>query len=220
MKRPQFISYPKSGRTWLRYMLSTLDVAERIDFHHDGFEFNDAAKPPLDFDTAGRLARYGRRDRIVYLERDPRDVMVSLFHQVTGRFRDFFHYDGDLSDMLRDEYFGAVNLARFRAMWAEILTQRPYLHLRYEDVHADPEAALGKLVDYCGFRISAARIRDAVEAGRIDNMRRVEEQAGFSEPWLRPRNGHTKVRRGVVGGHADELSPDDLTYLAVVFELD
>jgi hypothetical protein len=54
-----------------------------VRFHHDGFEYNDGARPPLDFDFAARLRRSAHVDRIVYLHRDPRDVMVSLFFQVT-----------------------------------------------------------------------------------------------------------------------------------------
>ena len=88
----EFVSFPKSGRTWIRYLLGQLGVDREIAFHHDRFEFNDGAKPAHDFDLASRLAHYRNVDRLVYLERDPRDVMVSLYHQVTGRFREFFGY--------------------------------------------------------------------------------------------------------------------------------
>ena len=77
------------------------------EFHHDGFEFNDGAKPPHDFNQANRLSTYAKIDRLVYLERDPRDVMVSLYFQVTKRFKDFFRYEEDISTFIRDDYFGA-----------------------------------------------------------------------------------------------------------------
>ena len=35
----QFVSYPKSGRTWIRYILTQLGLDPHIQFHHDRFEF-------------------------------------------------------------------------------------------------------------------------------------------------------------------------------------
>ena len=94
--RRVFISYPKSGRTWLRYILTELQLTDEVRFHHDAFEFNDGSRPAHNFDEEARLKKYAR-DRIVLLRRDPRDVMVSLFYQITGRFRDFFGYEGTIS---------------------------------------------------------------------------------------------------------------------------
>ncbi len=215
----QCISYPKSGRTWLRYMLTVLGHANAIQFHHDGFEFNDGARPSHDLSLENCLKRHGTDARIVYLDRDPRDVMVSLYHQVTGRFRDFFDYQGDVSTFIRDEYFGAHVLARFREMWADALTQRPYLHVRYEELHEDTAAALASVLDYFALASDPAKIAEAVELGQIDHMRRVELSGAFSEPWLQPRNGHTKVRRGEVGAYRDELSSTDIAYLNAAFDI-
>src|SRR5258705_10176687 len=106
----QFVSYPKSGRTWIRYVLSLLGVADQIRFHHDTFEFNNPAKPAPNLDFEERFQRYRSVEKIVYLYRDPRDVMVSLYFQVTGRFKDFFGYEGTISDFIRDEYFGRMHL--------------------------------------------------------------------------------------------------------------
>src|SRR5215471_14103917 len=113
----EFVSFPKSGRTWIRYILTQLGCASLIHFHHDTFEFNDATKPAPNFNLDDRLRHYAQVDRVVYLERDPRDVMVSLYFQVTGRFRDFFEYSGDLSQFIRDDYFGASMLKAFRDIW-------------------------------------------------------------------------------------------------------
>ena len=219
-RRPQFISFPKSGRTWVRYMLNTLGVDDAIDFQHDGFEFNDGAKPILDFDLNTRLKKYGKRDKVVYLERDPRDVMVSFFHQITGRFRDYFAYEGDLSAFVRDDYFGAHNLAAFQRMWREIVAQRDFLLVEYERVHEDTAGILRAIVDYYGLTVEDDRIEQTVEQGRIDNMRKVETSDAFPQPWLRTRNGHPKVRSGIVGGDADALSPEDIAYLNRVFDID
>ncbi|MBB2974184.1 sulfotransferase domain-containing protein [Mesorhizobium sp. RMAD-H1] len=212
-----FISYPKSGRTWIRFMLAQLDQADPIRFHHDGFEFNDGSLPPHDFSVQERLERYGKVDRIVYLERDPRDVMVSLYHQVTGRFRDFFNYQGTISDFIRDPYFGAHNLARFRAMWEQLCRQPNVLKITYEDCHRDSAQTLAKVLEFFELDASAADIARAVEAGSFDKMKELESSDQFPLPWLRPRNGAPKVRKGEVGGFRDSLASQDIAFLNDAF---
>ena len=130
----QFISYPKSGRSWIRYALSLLGIHNEITFHHDKFEFNDGSLPAHDFSYETRIQKYAGVDRIVYLSRDPRDVMVSLYHQVTGRFKDFFNYEGTISEFIRDDYFGARNLRAFQDMWRSLAEEIPVLLITYESV--------------------------------------------------------------------------------------
>lgn len=215
-----FVSFPKSGRSWIRYALHRLGLAEQVAFHHDGFEYNDGARPPLDFDYAKRLARYRGNDIIVYMHRDPRDVIVSLYHQVTGRFADFFGYDGALGDFIRDPYFGAENLQKFRTQWLDLCRQGLALAVSYEECHADFPGTLARIVAHYRFEVSAAAIREASAAAAIENMRNVEREGGFEEPWLRLRNGAPKVRQGRIGGYADCLSAEDIAYLNRVFGLD
>lgn len=215
----QFVSYPKSGRSWVRYALHELGVANAIVFQHDTFEFNDGAKPPHLLDFRTRVLRYVAVDRVVYMERDPRDVMVSLFHQVTGRFKDFFAYEGSISDFIRDDYFGAENLRVFRDQWEEMCRRGIALRISYEECHADFADVLARLVEYYGFNVSDEAIAFATERARIENMREVEQAGSFPEPWLRPRQGATKVRVGVVGGYASALEAADIAYLDAVFGL-
>ncbi|MET0230970.1 MAG: sulfotransferase domain-containing protein [Rhodanobacteraceae bacterium] len=213
----EFVSFPKSGRTWIRYLLGQLGVDREIAFHHDRFEFNDGAKPPHDFDLAARLAHYRNVDRLVYLERDPRDVMVSLYHQVTGRFREFFAYDGTLSQFIRDDYFGATNLERFRRMWHAIARERAFPIVTYEACHADPAAIVRRIVDYYGFDVDDAAIARAVAASSFERMKEVEAADDFPEPWLRPKSGFPKVREGKVGGFRSVLAHEDIAYLDAIF---
>lgn len=212
-----FVSYPKSGRTWIRYMLVHLAPQPDIHFHHDHFEFNDGACPPHDFSVERRLREYAQVERLVYLERDPRDVMVSLYHQVTGRFRDFFQYTGSISEFLRDPYFGAENLLRFREMWQEVINRRGFLKVSYEECHQDASSTLARIANYYGLGAPQERIDAAVAEGAFDRMRSVEMAKSFPQPWLQPRNGMTKVRRGQVGGYTEELGPDDIAYLNAIF---
>jgi hypothetical protein len=215
----QFVSYPKSGRTWIRYALSLLGVAEKIRFHHDTFEFNNPAKPAPNLDFEERLQRYRSVEKIVYLYRDPRDVMVSLYFQVTGRFKDFFGYEGTISDFIRDEYFGARHLRAFQTQWAEMCKRRPVLQISYEACHQDFAGVLRSVLAHYGLPVDDAAVADACDRASFDRMRALEQRGAFPKPWLRPRNEALKVRRGVVGGYCDYLSDEDVRYLRDMFEL-
>jgi len=218
--RREFISFPKSGRSRIRYGLHQVGAADGITFHHDGFEFNDGARPPHDFSVEKRIARIAPEDRVLFLKRDPRDVIVSLFHQVTGRFQDFFHYEGTLSDFIRDPYFGAGVLQRFMEMWESVCAQRPVLVVTYEDCMADPVTVFGRIGKFYGFDLTPEQCRIAAESSTFEKMKEVEDSGEFSQPWLRKRQGFAKVRRGKVGGYADTLPPADVDYLNQVFKLE
>lgn len=219
IRQRHFISYPKSGRSWLRFLFTGLGIAQHIHFHHDQFEFNDGTLPPHNFDITERLEKYAEQDRIVYLSRDPRDIMVSLYYQVTGRFKDFFHYDGTISDFIRDPYFGAENLCRFRKMWEQISNERDVLTISYEDCHADIESVCWSVLDFYDLPIDRDSLKRAIESASFENMKAVEQSQAFQEPWLRPRNDAPKVRRGKVAGYLDELSREDIDYLSRIFAL-
>ncbi len=215
-----FISYPKSGRTWVRYVLHRLDVDESIQFHHDGFEFNDGSLPAHDFDLEHRKKLYKGVDRIIYLRRDPRDLIVSLYHQVTGRFDDFFGYTGTLSEFIRDDYFGALVLARFRSMWQALSHCTPTLIVDYEDCHRDLTGVMQEILDHYKLKAAPGQLRKVCMEASLTQMKAVEISGGFPHPWLNLRNGAPKVRRGRVGSYADELSSADIAYLNRIFVLD
>jgi hypothetical protein len=215
----EFISYPKSGRSRLRFGLNCIGVEHQIHFHHDGFGFSDGAKPPHDFRIEERLKRLSRSDRVVFLKRDPRDVMVSLFHQVTGRFRDFFNYSGTISDFIRDPYFGADVLKKFLDMWDVISAQRGVLIVTYEQCAENATDVFEAVARHYDLDLSPDACRKAAEASTFENMKKIEDSGEFNKPWLRKRNGYSKVRRGKVGGYADSLSITDIAYLNARFGL-
>jgi hypothetical protein len=216
MKR-QFISFPKSGRTWVRYALSQAGIREPIRFHHDGFEYNDASKPALDFDFERRIARYADGGKIVYLHRDPRDVMASLYAQVTGRFSDIFAYSGSRSDFIRDPYFGARNLREFQRQWDELCSRGLALRVTYEDCHKRFDATLAEILNYFEIKFEPANIQAATEAARFERMKAVEEEGSFGKAWLQLRNNAPKVRTGRTGGYRDAFSSEDCDFLNSVF---
>jgi len=227
------VSFPKCGRTWLRVMLGRVfqlqyDLpadADLVELHrlaeldarvpcivatHDD-EAQWKAPEEVDVDKS----RY-RGTRVILLVRDPRDVIVSLYHQRRGRHGG---YGGTLAEFLDERVGGFESLLRFYDAWADQLdAPGAVLVVRYEDLHAQPDAELRRVLTFAGAGdVAPAIVADAVEFGSFDNMRQLEETEAFASEKLRPgRHGDHdtyKTRRGTVGGHRDELTVEQIARL-------
>lgn len=207
------ISYPKSGRTWLRVMLSELGVA--CEYTHLG---TGADKPSWGRhfgELEAPVAPEGAR--VLFLHRDPRDTVVSFFHEMTKRNRLAagralqFLVQGRLpprsmAAFVRSPRFGIEKTVRFNLACAAAL---PGLRVGYEALRADPVEQLGRIVAHFGTPVAPERIRAVVEANSFEKMRAREASGVYGTHMLRPRDpgdpDSFKVRRGKIGGWRDEM---------------
>ncbi len=230
------ISYPKSGRTWLRllvgkvlcdrfgvdptHMLDTLRATSiagvlPTKFTHDGSGMREESN----FRAIESSKLQYRGKKVVLLVRDPRDVMVSCYFQATKRIN---VYQGPISDFVRSEHYGIERCVKFYSAWHQNRhVPASFLLVRYEDMHANPQAALKSVLEFMSVRDVDSQMLDAaIEFGRFDNMKKLEATGHFKRQVLTPGNAKDgesfKVRRGKVGGYADYLSPDDCRYLTTV----
>jgi Sulfotransferase domain len=226
------LSYPKTGRTWLRVMLAHLlaehfgrpEVADmamqtriragagvpRIVVRHDGNPHKC---------TAAELCPHRREYagcRVMLLVRDPRDAIVSNYFQVTRRDHWF---EGDLPTFLRWPRGSLDSMLRYYDVWAkERAVTAGFLLLRYEDLRRDTAGELRRMATFLGLeRIADSTIQRAVEHASFESMRRRESTMPADSAPLAP--GHHddpesfKVRRGKIGGYRDYLSADDVDWL-------
>jgi len=223
------VSYPKSGRTWLRLMLASVcaDVTGRpltLDVHRYG---NPALGIPWIFFThdgggvskqeAAAAPSFYRGKAVLMLVRDPRDVVVSHFYQMSRRKKDAPAV-GDLDAFIRGP-FGIDRVIAFMNRWAEQQSvPRRFTLLRYEDMHADRLGVLRSAVGFFGIPgVTDAALAAAVERGSFERMREIEASGLLDDQRLRPRDPDDpdsyKVRRGKIGGHADELTEEQVRFI-------
>lgn len=162
--------------------------------------------------------RFWSRKRILLLIRDPRDTVVSFYFQATRRSR---VYAGEFARFLRDPRFGIERIMQFNLLWLrERARFAAFSVLAYEDLHADPGAALRKASAFLsGRELPDSEMRRAVRLSSFDEMRRLELSGAGAARWgVRLAPGDCadpesfKTRRGVVGGWRDYFTPEDEAY--------
>jgi hypothetical protein len=227
------VSFGKSGRTWLRVMLSRVyqqmyKLPQRALIGFDNFHSMNAEIPKIFFTHDNYVKDYtGNTDskadfydkKVVLLARDPRDVAVSQFFQWKYRMKpgkktlNKYPEDGaDVSvfDFVMNEDAGLPNIIRFLNLWgSESPRLESFFLLRYEDLRAEPEKTLRKLLEFMNTPATDEQIRDAVEFSSYENMKKMEQKKTF---WLsggrmvpkdRTNPNSFKVRRAKVGGYKD-----------------
>jgi Sulfotransferase domain len=227
-------SYPKSGRTWLRFILanylndhfnlglqlnlqSMFSVLPNENLSAErglpAFRFRDRRGMPLIVVSHARYQRrlFGRK-RIIFLLRDPRDLMVSLYFHQTGHKKRFA---GGLSEFLRDPGLGLINYIDYLNCWARALREHRHLVVGYEQLSSDPaavcEAVLGCLEHV---PVEGALVQRAVAAAQFDTMQALERKTGIPEhQYDRDDANSLRMRRGKVGGFRDYLSSEDVQYV-------
>jgi len=234
------VSFGKSGRTWLRVMVSRLyqqvyDLPEDTLIGFDNFHNMDARVPRVFFTHDNYIGDYtgntgNKADfegkKVLLMVRDPRDVAVSQFFQWKFRMRpekkalnDYPEHGADCSlhDFVMHEGGGMPKVIGFMNLWArERHRLRGLEVVRYEDLRADPETALARVAAFLDIPADAARIREAVAYASFENMKKKEADSSFRMSGGRMAPGDQgnpdsyKTRRAKVGGYRDYFEDDQI----------
>ena len=228
------VSFPKSGRTWFRFILSnyfnqTLSLGENVSLHSTfkilpnfaldesrgigAFAFNmkRPGLPLILVSHLGHSADLFRAKPVVFMVRDPRDVLVSAYFHAT---RHKHRFEGDLDSFLRDPHHGLPILSRYLNGWAAGMRRRPNFIMSYEGLQADPIAQSSATLRFLGCTVDAAAVADAVGASRFDAMRELELAEGLPDhDYDRSEAESLRMRRGKAGGFVDYLNADQIAFV-------
>lgn len=226
------ISFPKSGRTFVRAMLSRLlqrrfGIDERRLLEFPMLRKAAAEVPRLLFTHAGDAMRAAdeirlnpadyKHCRVVLLARHPGDVAVSRYHHLKHRSRDRARRrlaEQSLETFVWSDQGGIPAIVSFMNQWAELARKREGVGIvRYEDFLTDPRATLNDLANKIGLEVSSKDIEDAAEFGALDNLKQREREGYFQSSRLQAAkkgdDASYKVRSGSSGGYRKRLQPDN-----------
>lgn len=226
------LSYPKTGRTWVRVM--TGQLLARHFGHEELAQVELGARMPRFQGVPHVVARHDglpqkktaaeigshRRDyadcRVILLVRDLRDTAVSNYFQVTRRA---VRFDGDVATYLRWPRGSVDGMLKYYNVWAsQRKVPRGFLLVRYEDLQADTARELRRIAGFLGLQgVSDATIADSVAYASFGAMKNREAARAADGSVLAPgRPGDAesfKTRKGRIGGYAEYLSPADIEWL-------
>ena len=198
------VSFGKSGRTWLRVMISHLfrvmyKLPENALLGFDNFHNLNRAVPKIFFthdnyikdftgDFTSKEPFYNKR--VILLARDPRDVAVSQFFQWKFRIKPtkvaINNYppmgtDISLFDFITGDNGGSMRaVSDYLNLWANESDKVSHFHLlRYEDLRAEPHRELRQLLEFMQVDASEEHVNAAVEYSAYENMKKMESKQQF-----------------------------------------
>ncbi|MGD9742952.1 MAG: sulfotransferase domain-containing protein [Dongiaceae bacterium] len=235
------VSFPKSGKTWLRALLTRLyqrrhGLPEGVLVDHDNLHRLDDAIPKILFthacDPLGAVedlrddkADYAGR-KVVFLMRHPCDVVVSHYYQLKHRKagkRENATRGMELFEFVTEKGRGIEYIIAYVNGWWRYVGATPNTHVvRYEELKRSPEATLKRLLDFFGDSFAEAEISEAVQFCKFENLQQRERDRYYSDKALRPADpddkNSFKVRRGKSGGYKEDLQPDQVAVLEGIME--
>lgn len=191
-------SYPKSGNTWVRFILyhclwgeprESIDINRRIpDIHRrlsgDALETGAGGGPVFvktHFELTERHPELARSVRALHIIRDPRDVLLSAlnYRRLNGVS------EAQLSDRAYAEQFIRAGgdrtwLAQGMGTWASHAdswgaTDRfPVLTIRYEDLRRDARGVMRGVLGFLGLDVPDEALARAVEGSSFERLRAME----------------------------------------------
>lgn len=226
-----FASYPKSGSTWLRFVLTHALTGEDIDF-----DLVPTLSPPLgkqkDGPTivpgGGRLVKShehpllwpgaSRRPRVILLVRDCRDVCVSYFYHWVkyGGIRDDF--EAYFAGFLRGTAGPFGSWWAHTDAWLRFRDKHPgTVHIvRYETALTDPESTLLSLSADVGLGLSRESIVESLVGSTPERMRAKESSSQKLGAITKREGAIGFVRAASGGGWQEALTSGQIKRLEAV----
>jgi Sulfotransferase domain len=145
--------------------------------------------------------------RIIFMVRDPRDVMVSAyFHATKHKHR----FAGDMTQFIEDPKQGIADLIRYLNGWAKGLQRHRHFILSYERLQADAPLQTEKALRFLGCEVDRIALDEAIRASQFKAMREMEKAEGIPDhDYDRGDEESLRMRRGKAGGFTEYLTPEN-----------
>ncbi len=188
------ISYPRSGSTWTRFLVANLVWPdETVTFAN--LDRLLPATAAVSSRTLKRVPRPRiikchnyfdhRYQNVIYVVRDPRDVVLSEYRFVLkGRaIPDGYPMELFVNRFIKGEVNEYSSWKESVGSWlATRRDSKRFLLLRYEDMVEHTVRELGKIAAFLGIDATPDRLSQAVERSSADNMRALEKAQ--SDIWI------------------------------------
>jgi hypothetical protein len=213
------VSYPKSGNTWTRFLIANVVYPEK---NPDFSNINDLipdiegmSKRDLAHATRPRILKSHeyfdpRYPKIVYIVRDPRDVVLSEYHFDIKRraIAEDFPLPQFVSRFVHGELnHGYGTWGENVASWLSTRRDDPrFLLVKYEALQTQAMDEMARIAHFMGIPPDPGRSAFAIKQSSADRMRELEKKQGHLWSSTREtRQDKPFVRSAKAGGWRVEL---------------
>ena len=210
------VSYPRSGNTWTRFLISHLvdgvesptdflNVEDRIPdiYQHSDASLRRRHRPRILKSHEYFGPRYGK---VVYLVRNPLDVAVSYFFYMlkVRRIGDDCPVDDFVARFLGGKLDPFGTWREHVGSWLGARQDNAnFLLIRYEDLRRDTERTLAAIAKVLDIETTRERLAAAIDLASPERMQQLEDaQAHLWRPLKKARKDIPFVRAATGDGSA------------------
>jgi hypothetical protein len=219
------VSYPRSGNTWTRFLIANLLHPEELVT----FASIERLIPDAEAQSSRSLKKVARPrfiksheyfdhryPRVVYIVRDPRDVVLSYYHfqRKYRQIDDQYPLERYVGDFVNgrptppDWGTWGENVGTWLSARAN---DQGFLLLRYEDIMENPTRELGRIAGFLGVDASPQRLESAITRSSVERMRELEQKQ--TDQWVSTKNRRKDIpfiRTAFIGEWKSALSTDSV----------
>lgn len=190
------VSFPKSGRTWVRFFLAKyLELEQgvpfdlelmpqpywtqertdldfpKIHFTHDWFDLRFKDRSPPNILYKGILDK----KPVVFLMRNPMDTMVSYYYHKVKRESTEHGLNMTLDEFLLDDIYGLEKHCAWMDKMLDYLQGRDKkLIISYEDMIANLKVEMLRLFDFIGIEVNQDILVKTIDLSSFNSMQQIE----------------------------------------------
>jgi hypothetical protein len=220
-----FCSFPKTGRTWLRFLLcryiddlfklgidpdlaSMFAIIPNLSLHQRRgvmvFRLRGDDRVPMVLASHAPFdnARFAVGTDLLLMIRGVHDVVVSSYFHSTRQRREAERFNGSLADFIEDPYKGVARLARYYNGWAEQLPNSRVCVTTYERLQSQPDDEVAAVLEFLGLPVDLDALARARVQASFDSMQSLERTGGIEgQEYDRSDPESLRMRKGQVGGY-------------------
>jgi hypothetical protein len=220
------VSFPKSGNTWLRFLVANaikikFKVERQVNFFsiHDiipDIQLSRYIKPGGAFgclDVPRVIKSHSTYNpyyyRVILLIRDPRDALISYYYFLKNYEK--IPGDWNFSKFIRSSKFGAAAWVRHTESW--FFTRNSSQNIQivlYEHLIDNPHEQLRRIMELIGFSLTDDELQEAINLSSKENMR--QSEVNHKSAYLVKTQKTAFVRQGKVT-EGKELVESDRRYI-------